>query len=595
MHTALRSGAVLSYPIFMIPIRLLAITFLLALTGLAAPAFSAEKSGTVEIRDALSVDRVAGPFTVENLVVRHLAGPDGLLLWELMRAFESLTIPQLRSLSHDLLRPRRFYNGLLPLDLLVVSAWADRDLAGATEDMLHIPDWEDSIEAIGDYDCDVEFFGAMLWMRLAERDFAKAAAIAEKVTGEETRRQFSDFLWTVLPQPADLPAYLAFASHLDGLTPEKAATDAVFNLYILKGDAAAQAGLETMPEGTAKQSAAESLADLKKSRDSEGIKSPVPRKLTFASPRLTELAALEETGFSEDKLEIFHLPVATLREVRRLSPEKALEFAREVKKSGAATHCLGWLLAMRAADGDPRVLAEFDFRPDFQQNFSGRLSDLRFALLAGEPGMEAELRAMPAGEDRNLALQNFLSRADLTKTAQWVKLAQDLKAPAASWSPLLVRLASLGQPEQALALADAVPPDPLPDNGKSAVPGGTIFRSSIVNAWGLRDFPAASKYVLALASGEKQKAAAGGLVSALQVLRPADFLPSLTVPLLQTLFDCDVFLDEYQFLLWLAIESPEAGTAWVDSLRPGKLKKEFQENFKDCLKQLSKVGPKTKK
>lgn len=580
----------------MIPKRLRQFSqpLLLALVFLSSPALSAEKAGTAEIRDPLSVDRVAGPFTAEDLVVRQMAEPAGLLLWELMGAFESLTIPQLRSLSHDLLRPRRFYNDLMPLDLLAVYAWADRDLAGATEDILHIPDWEDSIEAIGDYDCDVEFFGAMLWMRLAERDFAKAATIAEKLTGEETRRQFSDFLSTALIKPADLPAYMTFVSHFGGLTPEKAASDAIGNLYLVKGETSAQAGLDALPQSTAKQSAAESLAALKKPKDSEGIKSPVPRLLSFASPKLTELAALEENGFSDHKPEIFHFPFATRREVCKLPPDRALEFARELKKSGKVTICLGWLLAMRAAEADPRVLAEFDFTPDFQQGFSGRLSDLRFALLAGDPGMEVELRAMPAGEDRILALQNFLSRADPAKTDQWVKLAEDLKAPAAAWSPLLVRLASQ-EPEKALALVDTVALNPLPEDRKSDVPDAAILRRNIVNAWGLRDFPAAAKYVLALPSSEKQKAAAGGLVSALRVRRPADFLPSLTEPLLQALFDCDAFLDEYQFLLWMTIESPTAGTAWLDSLRPGGLKNEFQANFRATLKQLSKVGPDTKK
>lgn len=272
--------------------------------------------------DPLMTNRVPCPHSAASLALRQMIDPTGLFAWEFLKETESLNTAQLRTLVHDLLRPRRYYHEIPAADQIAIQAWAARDLAAATADILNIPDWEDRDMFIDDYDSDVEYEGWVLWSRLAETDFAKAVRIADRLQGHETQRMcFSVFGDQPLFQPSQIPALVRLARrHRPYAEPEEIAGDAVCAIFQRTGRAAAQEAIRKLPAGPEKQEAAERFAEWQ----DPGSKIWTPA--VFKNPALTKLAALDC-----QEQHCRSLPVPLLRAVVKLSPEEALALGTELK------------------------------------------------------------------------------------------------------------------------------------------------------------------------------------------------------------------------------------------------------------------------
>lgn len=157
--------------------------------------------------DPLMTGRVPVPHSAASLALRQMTEPAALFIWQLLKDTESLQPAQLRTIAHELLRVRRYYDQESPADFIVLEAWADRDLSGVAADFLSIPDWEDREDEIGGYDSDVEFEASVFWGRLAERDFPAALKIAESLRGKETLTKFISNIGAVTTlKPEQMPA-----------------------------------------------------------------------------------------------------------------------------------------------------------------------------------------------------------------------------------------------------------------------------------------------------------------------------------------------------------------------------------------------------
>lgn len=140
--------------------------------------------------DPTKVNRVAGPLTPASLKVWQMTLETPDFIWRTLRATETLSTAQLRTLALDLLRIRRFQDEDSLQEGLVLSAWAEREPEAVAGELLNLADWEDREDNIGDYDSDVENPAVRFWVNAAQRDFHAALALAAKLEGKETIQQF---------------------------------------------------------------------------------------------------------------------------------------------------------------------------------------------------------------------------------------------------------------------------------------------------------------------------------------------------------------------------------------------------------------------
>jgi hypothetical protein len=504
--------------------------------------------------DPLFTNRVPCPHTAASLALRQMIDPTGLFMWELMKETEALNAAQLRTLTHELLRPRRYYRDVSPADVIVMEAWADRDLAAATADVLNIADWEDREDSIGEYDSDVEFFGCHLWSQLAERDFPKAVKAADRLKGYETRRQFfSKVLGEMLLKPSQVAAFVQLGQrHKPYASPEDMAQEAVESIALHRGLKEARLALKSLPKSKPRDAAEQRL---KRISEDGRVGSLVPPRFESGNGELQKLASLDcvsPTGMC--------IPYPLLREVLKLSPEEARFLAGNLTEANRKASCwLSWMLFMRAAEGD--AAAAMTIAPGgapalhWADNAPSRA--VVAALTAGREGAESSLRAQAAGDDRDTALAGFLARAPIENLERYQKLARDLDAPAEAWQPLLVRMVLAGKAREALAIAETIANPPLP-NGEKKVP----LSSVVMKAWGLHDFAAAREYVSKL-----QNAGAGyqyfdRIAEAAAILPPAVALDTQN-PMPDALRER---LSE-KYWLYLAYEAREEGFRFFEGLK----------------------------
>jgi hypothetical protein len=524
--------------------------FLLTLAGVVPLTFLAQadgghpKSSGPMPPDPLFTNRVPSPHTAASLALRQMVDPTGLFMWELMKETEALNAAQLRTLTHELLRPRRYYRDVSPADVIVMEAWADRDLAAATADVLNIPDWEDRDDNIGDYDSDVEFFGGQLWSQLAERDFPKAVKVADRLEGYETRGQFFSMVDKTLLKPSQVAAFVRLGTrHTPWASPEDLAEGAVECIAIQRGLKEARLALKNLPEGKVRDAAQRTLGKISESGKAG---SGIPARFESGNRELQRLAALDRLSPAG-----MRIPYPLLRAVLKLTPADALAAAGNLTEANRnASGWLPWILFMRAAEGDTAAAMAIapDKSPSSNWGHSGPAKAIIAALTAGGANAESSLRAQAPGDERSVALAGFLSRAPLENLERWQKLARELRAPADAWQPLLVRMVMAGKAKEALAIAVAIPNPPLP-NGGNRFP----LSSEIMKAWALHDFAAARDYVSRLADSNVRHQYYGTLAEAAAVLPPAVALDSgHPIP--------DALREQLgePYWLYLAYEAPEA-------------------------------------
>jgi hypothetical protein len=304
--------------------------------------------------DPITVNRVAGPITPASLSVWQRTSSPSDFLWRMLKATKSLSTPQLRTLTLDLLRVRRFRDEDYQQDWLMLSALADREPTAAVQEVLGIADWEDRDENIGDYDSDVENIGALFWRHLADRDFPTALAIAAKLQGRETIGQFLTHHWLTEAtrfSPAQAAEVVKLAAKLENDNDAAyLARDFVREMAAQSKSQAARALVELLPDGVIRQEGAKTLADAE--MDPEPAPAPSAPPLEMSDARLRSLQELD----SKDQFRPFPFPL--FRAIRALPPAEAQELAAQFPQTASTEGgWLAWLLAMEAREGDQPATA----------------------------------------------------------------------------------------------------------------------------------------------------------------------------------------------------------------------------------------------
>jgi hypothetical protein len=298
--------------------------------------------------DPVTVNRVAGPLTPASLAVWQLTSSPSDFLWRMLKATETLTTPQLRTLTLDLLRVRRFSDEDSPQDWLAMSAWADREPAVAVGELLNLSDWEDRDDNIGDYDSDVEFLGVLFWSHLADRDFPAAFAIAEKLEGGETLRQFFDhpsFWQSTRFSPTQAAGLVKLAAKLQNdKVAGELAREFVLEMASPSGIQTARALVNLLPHGVIRDNGEQALQEAETDpKPEETLSVPQP---ALPDARLKPLQELD----SRDLFGPFPFPL--FRAIRALAPAEAGELEAQFPQTASTAGWLGWLLAMQAREGD---------------------------------------------------------------------------------------------------------------------------------------------------------------------------------------------------------------------------------------------------
>ena len=538
----------------------------------AATSPMAAQSAISPAMDPLAANRVPGPLTVSGLALRQRIGPPALFYWELLRQLQFLTTPQVRTLALDLLRVRRCSYAISPADLIVVDAWADRDLAAAATEILHIPDWEDGNPAIGDDDSDVEFVGAALWTRLAEKDFAKAMELADRLTGQETIRQFFEHVDhpIVFEDAFHLRQWLDFwTRHLPASEVQEMAVAAVALIAGASGADAAGTACQQLPEGKVKEAVEAKVMECARNR----LKGKRVRR-TISNGQLRRLDQLEPRV---DRIMAF--PWEMIRRVGCLTPADALRLGQLLSGEKSVGPWLGWVLAMRASEGDPWTAAAL--RLPFTEsvsvpalNTNWPQFDVTYAMATREAGTIDKLEMLPEGEERNAAFRGYFSRADLSLSDRGITLATRWKLGWEDCMPLLSRLVVEGQAVKALQMAEGL-------MGRQAASGdadGPVYQ--VLEALALHNFAEAVEVLWKLPVGRADSRMSYVLSFAIAVHPPSKILPLLTSDFLER-YD-EPFPQPY--FTWLGIEDPDAARAWIGPGTPAGWKQVAAERMDEVLK-----------
>lgn len=485
--------------------------------------------------DPLYQNRVPCAHTAASLHLRLASEPPGLVAWEFLKESRALTEAQLRTLTLDALRTRRYYCNSAA-EFLFLECYAGRNLEAATADVMQIPDWEDSIDEIGDYDSDVEYFGGKLWRRLAATDLPAALRLADGLKGSETRGQILR----------------------DGYDPEQTAAEAVRSISSDINPSQIKASVAALPSGPRRTAAEAALEERK--RD----KSQAPPGRNQASPvfpddpALTKLAAMDTTFDAEYP---GRSPLPLLEEVLKLSPETALEMAGRLWKGQHHMVWLNWMLFQRAAEGDPDKALDFNALPGsvaWILRPRSPVASAVWALKAGSPGVTEQLRALPAGDARNAAIEGYFGRASLDALDQHIALAKDLAVPATACTPLLVRTARAGRGAEAMALAVTL--------SEGGVAGEGPCEDEILKAWCLTDLKSAIRFLEPrLARDDSMESVRWHISEAFSLLPSRLILESLPPATLARLHHHEIFYEE--FWLYLATEDIEAGFQFFGKIK----------------------------
>ena len=291
--------------------------------------------------DPVTVNRAAGPLTPASLAVWQMTSGKSNFLWRMLRATETLSTPQLRTLCLDLLRIRRFYDHDSPQDWLMISAWVDREPAAAVRELLNIPDWEDRDNNIGDYDSDVEFMVSLFWRKLAAQDFPTALALAGNLKGRETIRQFFEYLHASLGStrfnPAQAISLVKLAESLQtSASAAELTEDFVHEFGVASEPDAANTFISLLPDGVLREKGAATLREIE-----AGPKRPAPE---FAPPPPVPEGPLRKLQELDSRVRDDPFPFPLFRAIRALSPDDSrLLVARMPEETQTV-----WLAALAA-------------------------------------------------------------------------------------------------------------------------------------------------------------------------------------------------------------------------------------------------------
>lgn len=468
---------------------------LCALSLIASPACHAAQS-----EDPLLQGNVEVSITSADLMLRELTQPPGLFVWNMIKDLDKLSTAQLRTLAHLSWITRRRDNESSAISL-VVEAWADRDLAGAISDILTITGWEDADPWIGDNDVDLENYACVLWDRLARRDWKRALALAEQVTGAETAGHFfKGVAYHRSLSPEQLPAFLAVAARkAHGEILNKVIQSSVWDVVHYHGSAAARRGLAKMKDRVVRERAeSEVPRGEREARASAGDKNGDSGQPVVRDPLLKGLLRLDARKDDE-----WYFPYPLLRAVEKLTPRAALILTQRIPPEDQVGHWLSWMLFMRAAEEDP--VAALPAAATAGMGGVGATQPIAtlYALRA-EMDVETavrEIRAMTSPAMQREALSGYLTGGPARKIiasqqgSPLTALASQIQLPAQYWRPSLCGLAAAGEAEAALQMAEGLPADKI--HARS-----TLIRN-IMMAWGLSDLASLCRYGEKLEDGDR--------------------------------------------------------------------------------------------
>lgn len=498
--------------------------------------------------DPVTVRRANGAPAVAALALQRMSLPHDLHVWELLKSSLSLSTAQVRTAALDLFRVRRFYDEEHPADVVFLAAWFDRDPVSAAQEMLNIPDWEDRENNIGDYDSDVEYFGARLWEELTRTDFPAALKIAAGLRGIESSGQFFSSIshcQTLTPPQAAALVKVAVKQ----LPPAQAVDFAVDLTRELRQRSDAKTALEWAHALPLEAGREKSLHFL------ESYQEAPPQEHPFAFPPLddAELARLKALEISPERA--CRIPFSLLREAMAFTPEQALALLHRIPETQRRDGWLGWMLLMRAREGDAQAAGALEIPTPSPQWLHPDYTSLPLppALTANAPEAMEALRALSAGI-RNAALAAALCRAPLEAWQKWAAFARELGAPSTSLRPLLVRMASGGLASEALALAATLP------EHKPETENPPPLYIDILKSWALSDFRAAAHFTALQKPGDFRSAACEGLKFALHRIPAASALEQWPDSL-----DTGEVESAGHYWVYLAYEDTEAGFRFFDS------------------------------
>jgi hypothetical protein len=469
--------------------------------------------------DPLLSGNAAVSLTPAGLLERELTQPGGLFVWTTLRELEGLSAAQLRTLAHGLWRAQR-RGTKLTAAAVVLEAWADRDLAGLTADILTLLRWEHSCRAAADHVAGIESAAAALWCRLAHLDWNRALPLLEEVGRAAPPHTF----WLLVSgqlelPPGRLPVFLTTAE--GGMKSDP-------NLFAqVLGRVMWSAVKAHGHAGAAEEVANIKAAEVRKLADSElrRLRSDPPfragEKGNAGTPpagpaALRGLLAMDTAPGDQRRI-----PFRLLREVRKLTPDEAMELAGRLPRKSPPGHWLAWMLFMRAAEGDPVAAAEVAAETAVQLVRAGQPVAALYAL---RPDLDAEtalreIRGMTSPERQRQALSGFLTgRAAQEIIARELGnpvmgFASQIMLPAEFRRAGLCRAAAAGAGEAALRLAGNPPWEPAA--------GRAMLREDIVKAWALSDLASLRRYVATLENPDDLAPVAQAFAFVIPLLPPA--------------------------------------------------------------------------
>ncbi len=425
------------------------------------------------------------PVSAAGFALLELTQPRGLFVWSAAKRVAAADDPALRKVAQQLWRARR-KSTLTGAEPLVVEGLAERDLPGTVEAMITLMRDDSGEQQVDSPGIGLDNDAANLWCRLAGRDWKRARALLAKLPGNDAALRFWCVAASECVLPLDrLPSFMeAMSRGVSEKSRERALYPALWNAVKLHGAQKTAASVARCAVRPMRSLAGKLVAGLKKHPPFNGVPPGEPRRqINF--PGLERLLHLDVAAGEPRRL-----PFPLLAAVLQLSPEDALVMARGLAaEENAGGHWLGWMLFMRAAEGDPMAAWEVATETGNQVLRANHSDSIPYAL---QPGLElvpmiAKIRAMESPERQRQAMEGLL----MSRLAQefligeqgnpFMGLANEARLPAAYWRPGLCLAATAGGGRAALGISRQLRWEPEI--------GRLMLREEILRAWALADFP----------------------------------------------------------------------------------------------------------